>query len=277
MYSSPARQRGAAFIVLVTIVAAVSLLFVLGQASWQSRQRLNELPTVRAKRVELAAAALREWYRLNAAEIDAASFTVPSGPALLAAAGVPAQWGLEAGITSTQLSRGQIRYRVLAVWAPTDDDAQIPVFNASTGELVLCPDTDSYCGQRAAARIEGFDIQAELYAATVHSLRNLADAAQAYFHSYWLGDPDHNLSVNYFRSCVAPRSALPCLDNWTSLSTTSLLPALQEPGSLGFDAWGGQIEAMNGGSNDDTPPYRLAFRANTPWGAPILIYALQRL
>lgn len=274
---SQSTQRGAAFLTLVAIVAAISLLFVIGQASWQSRQRLNELPRVRAERVDQAAAALRDWYRINAREIDSPAFLVPTGPELLAAAGVPRQWGLEAGMTTTQLVRDQIRYRVLAVWAPSDDDTQVPIFNAITGELVLCPDAGDYCGTRAAARVEGFDIQAELYATTMRSLRSLAAAAQAYFHGKWLADPDHNLSVNYFRSCVAARSELPCLDSWTDLSTTTLLLALQEPQSRAFDAWGGEVQALNGEDNDDNPPYRLAFRAQTPWGIPIVIYALQRL
>lgn len=275
MNHSPSTQRGAAFLTLIAILTAVSILFVLGQSSWQSRQRLNELPDIRAARVAHAAEALRQWYERNAADIDRSGYVVPSGGALLAAAGVPAQWDLTA-VMSSQLSRGEIRYRAIAIWAPSDDDDQVPMFDTDTGELTLCPDDKAYCGQRAAAKVEGYDIQAELYGATVRKLRELAAAAQAYFHGMWLADPDHNVSVNYFR-CGAPRGDLPCLDTPTELATTSLLSAIGLSGSYAFDAWGGPIVATNGGSNDDQPPYRLEFIATTPWGSSIRMYALQRL
>ena len=277
MRSSPLSQRGAAFLTFVALLSAVTILFVLGQASWQSRQLINSFQDVRAARVTQAAAALRTWYAVNAAVIDSPSFMVPTGEELLAAAGVPAQWGLSAGITSTQLVRGDIPYHAIAVWAPTDDDEQDPVFDVSTGELNLCPDDEGHCGTRAAARIDGYEIQATHYQNTVRDLRGLALSAQAFFHAKWLADPDHNLSVNYFRGCDAPGSSLPCLDSYEPLINAGLLEELGEPNSRAYDAWGSEVLVTNGNPNDLQPPYRLALRAVTPWGAVINVYAVQRL
>lgn len=276
MRSSPLSQRGAAFLTFVALLSAVTILFVLGQASWQSRQLINSLQDVRAARVMQAADALRAWYMINAAIIESPGFVAPTGEGLLAAAGVPAQWGLSAGISSTQLVRGDIPYHAIAVWAPTDDDEQDPVFDPTTGELNLCPNQELHCGKRAAVRIDGYEIQATHYQNTVRNLRALALSAQAFFHAKWLADPDHNFSVNYFRGCDARGSSLPCMDSYEPLVESGLLEELGEPNSRAYDAWGGEVLATNGGPNNLQPPYRLALRAVTPWGAVINVYAVQR-
>lgn len=290
MNVSPRLQRGAAFLVLVGIISALSIVFVVGQAAWLSKERANQLPQLQAHRVAQAAAAIRDWYSANSAMLDTPTASPPEGAELLAEIGVPRQWLLQAAISAPQV-RGQIRYRVIAIWAETDDP-QVPVFDASNAVLNLCPNASLPCIERAAARVEGYELQAAQYASSVESMRALARSAQAYFQARFMADPDHNLTVNYFRApmdpigCTSAAEDIECLDGWTDIGATQVLRVLGEPTSRGLDAWGRSIEIANGnapssmeplGAAAATPPYRLALRTITPWGEPIVIFAVQRL
>ena len=279
-------QRGAAFLAFVAVLGSLAILFVIGQSTWQSKQLANELPQRRTQRVTAAADALRAWYVANAATLDVPGAALPSSSGeLLAAAGVPQQWRLSAGISELR-ARDRIRYRVIAVWAEGEDN-QTPTFDTASGTLNLCPNTTAPCLERAAAIIEGYQIQADLFERTVENLNSLALAAQAYFHSRWLSDPDHDLAANYFRKPIDPTDCtnrpgeFGCYDSWHRLDDPSVnvLQVLGEPASRAYDAWGGAIEVTNGPLVNPTqrPPYRMAFRATTPWGEQIVIYAVQRL
>lgn len=278
MRSSSHSQRGVAFLTFVALLSALCILFVVSQSAWLAKQRNSELPEIRRSRVTQAAEAVRAWYARNAASIDSLSPTLPSdGVALLAEAGIPRQWQLNAAI-SNPLTRGNIKYRVIAVWGEGEDN-QSPSFDPTTGKLILCPDTSGTCDPtpRPSARVEGFEIQASNYATTLKNLSTLAAAAQAYFTALRLSDPDHNVSLNYFRSCEVSASQIPCLDSYEDIASTSLLSELGEPALLVVDAWGNALTAMNGGALASTSPYRMGFQATTPWGDPLLVYAFQKL
>lgn len=284
MRSSPSTQRGAAFLSLVAVISAVAILFVIGQASWQAKQRANHLPQLRAERVEFAAQAIREWYVANAPVIDSPEFVAPTGEELLGRLGVPPQWLLFAQV-SEPLVRGNIQYRVIGIWLE-GEGGELPEFDPTTGEFT-CPSVAGYRCDEHSIRVSGYEIQSELYNTTVRTLRTLARATQTYFRSLWLADPDHNLSKNYFRACDAPRTKLPCLDSWTEIApqdlddpfaTVPVLEALGQPISQGYDAWGNPLWALNGGrDNASNPPFRMGYQARTPWGALITVYAVQQL
>ena len=283
-------QRGAAFLVFVAILSAVAISFVLAEATWESKAQADRLPRLEQDRVSRAVDLVRAWYQVNAPSIDNPNTTLPDAMALLVAAGVPPSWRLNAVLSAPQV-RGQIQYHVIVVWAE-NEDPQTPGFDPDTAQFTVCPNASLPCKPRSWARIEGYAIQANYYAHTVERLSALALAAQAFFKGHWLADPDRNLGVNYFRAphdttgCTTQPGDLPCVDGWAPIDSTSVLSVLGEPVSSGSDAWGQLIRVANGnapgtqqplGMHAGQTPFELALQSVTPWGEPIVIYAVQPL
>jgi hypothetical protein len=276
--------------VFVAILSTVAISFVLAEATWESKAQADRLPQLEQDRVSRAAELVRAWYEVNAGTIDNPNTTLPDSTALLAAAGVPPSWRLSAALSAAQI-RGSIRYHVIVVWAE-NEDLQAPGFDPEAAKLSLCPNAGLPCKPRAWARIEGYAVQAVYYARTVERLSALALDAQAFFKGHWLADPDRNLGVNYFRAphdsagCTTQPGDLPCVNGWTPIDSTSVLAVLGEPVSSGSDGWGQIIQVANGnapgtqqplGVHAGRTPFELALQSVTPWGEPIVMYAVQPL
>jgi hypothetical protein len=312
MRRSRHHQRGAVFIILTVVLCAVGMGFVLLQGIEMARQRANAWQQLQLERVTAAADALRQYYIQNAACIDAAPVPalcqVPTDASILSVAGIPAEWNLVAHVSNLIASAGPIQYHELVVIAPLDDGSQIENFDVTHGTLTLCPDTSSKCVPRANVKIDGYTIEAELYARSLKQLNDLALSAQAYFNAKYLSNPDHDISKNWFRTpycdpnstlCTPGVTDMPVLDIFTPSNDSvgaaafALLMAPDEDPTTAADcmvngpcpsvtnAWGGPVFLSNGasvlGASYTSPPYRLAIQSNTPWNTPIEIFAVQSL
>jgi len=312
MRRSRHHQRGAVFIVLTVVLCAVGMGFVLLQGIEMARQRANYWQQLQLERVTSAGDALRQYYTQNAACIDAspvpATCQVPTDATILTIAGVPAEWNLVAHVSNLIASSGPIQYHEFVVIAPVDDGSQIETFDVTKGTLILCPDTSSKCVPRANVKVDGYAIEAELYARSLKQLNDLALSAQAYFNAKYLSFPDHDISKNWFRTpycepaptpCSPSVTDMPALDAFTASSDNTgaaafaLLMAPDEDPTSAADcltngscppitnAWGGEVLLSNGsaalGAAYTSPPYRLAIETNTPWNAVIEIFAVQSL
>lgn len=69
---------------------------------------------------------------------------------------------------------------------------------------------------------------------------------------------------------------MPCLDAYTAATTVDWLEA--GVGAVqAIDAWGGTLELSNlADASTEIPPYSMAIRARTPWGAVLHAQAVQR-
>ena len=312
MRRSRHHQRGAAFIVFTVILLSVGMGFVLLQAIEMARQRANVWQQLQLERVSTAGEALRQYYIQNAACIDAVpvptSCQLPTDATILTIAGVPSEWNLIAHVSILIASSGPIQYHELVVIAPADDGSQIENFDVTHGTLTLCPDTSSKCVPRANVKIDGYAIEAELYARSLKQLNDLALSAQAYFNAKYLSNPDHDISKNWFRTpycdptatlCTPGVTDMPALDTFTASSDSTgakafaLLMTPDEDPTAAADcmtngpcpsvtnAWGGPVFLSNGssalGASFTNPPYRLAIQSNTPWNTSIEIFAVQSL
>jgi len=101
----PHYQRGASFLLLVSIIFAISLGIVLLEATQLARQRANDWPTLQLERVNTAADLIRTYYLKNASTWDTSSVTGTqlTGAQLEAevasSVNIPSEWNLVVGIS----------------------------------------------------------------------------------------------------------------------------------------------------------------------------------
>lgn len=303
------KQKGIALLAFVAVLSIVTFTIVMGYSiSSAKKQILNlsgnqkaYLNDVRGKLVDTYAA------HLNTLDADLGWDSVKTGPEILALAGVSPRWGLEAAI-SPRISKEGVKYRVIAAWLPLDSDVtDDPVLNPD-GSFQPCPASTSDCLNRRNFVVvsEGFSLQRANVLKANKQLEQLAANAQSFFKSKVLLDPEHNVSVNYFRppyiQCSnAITEQLPCLNTPAAIWPAATDGIQNSAGQhitelLGFpnapllNPWGKPVEACNGSDcSDATPtlvkwnpaaenaPYSMLFQADTPWGSKYRIYAVQQL
>jgi hypothetical protein len=281
MRRAPVSQGGAALLLFTAILGAVTLSFVIGYSTWYARERNNNLKNIQWSYVSEVGERARDFYIANAADVDdAGGLTVDE---LINGAGLDVKWDLQLEI-SNPLVRGDVEYRTFAFWLPGDSDENPPVFDPDTGAFLACADIADYCPERPFIVVDGYPIQSENVATTKQTLSELANFTQSYFKSKWLGDPDRNVGINWFRApfdpvgCNVTGDEIPCVDDYEPVETSGVADALLLPNSAFTNAWGDPIEVSNlADARAAAVPYTMVFRTTTPWGEEFRITAVQPL
>jgi type II secretory pathway pseudopilin PulG len=291
---SPQRQQGFGLLVFIIVTTVVALAIVLGYSGIMARAQSNQLVNNQQKYLAAARTSVQAFYERNAYTIDEQSMSNPTTIAqILAGAGVPVRYDLQAALSRVLVSPEGLPYRAVALWLPSETDATNPpnVANfTNTGTFVSCSNA-STCAVRQVEVFDSLNIERANAKRAMAQLQQIALKAQSYFKARLLQDPERNVSVNYFRApsgvCQAQPMDLECLDNYTPLTTSgagsAAVPSTTAK-NLGLsDAelispWGRPIEASNlvDSITDDTP-YAMSFRIATPAGLFYKVKAVEQL
>lgn len=305
------KQQGAALLAFTVALAIVTFTIVMGYSISSAKHQVAELESNQTAYMADVRAKLVSAYASNALTLDSdSSWTaVNDGKAMLALAGVVPRWDIEAKI-SPPISREGVKYRIIAAYLPYEADgpapAEVPVM-ANDGTFSPCPANTADCLARRKYVVvsDGFAIQRGNAKKAMAQLEQLTLNAQSFFKAKTMLDPEHNVSVNYFRppygGCSPVAEQLPCLD--TPAPIFGVSPAIRQgnteqgmaellglPNSPVLNPWGLPVEACNGpfcvdaatgkGANWEPvfgPPYSMVFLTRTPWGGVYRLYAVQQL
>jgi hypothetical protein len=306
--ANPHKQRGVALLAFTVALAIVTFTIILAYSVSSAKHQAaaldaNQNAYLADVRTKIAAA-----YAAHALTIDADSSwtSVNSGAAVLGLAGVVPRWGVQAAISPPVLREG-VKYRVIAAWLPLDSEVADEPVMASDGTFSPCPAGTAECLARRKYVVvaDGFAIQRGHARKALAQLEQIALNAQSFFKAKTLLDPEHNVSVNYFRppygGCNPVAEQLPCIDAPAPIfgvnppirqanTVQSMAELLGLANAPVLNPWGLPVEACNGpncvtGSEppvrwsplSDTPPYSMIFQSSNPWGGVYKIYAVQQL
>lgn len=280
------RQSGIALTVFVLIFFAIAVVFVANYSLEFTNRNQAEGARNRVVYLESMHTRVLDWYRSNAARVDSDMFQASiTADSIISDLAEPLRYGATLEL-SNRLTQGPIRFRRIVVWMPNEDDAteNPPVFDANTGEFRPC--TTEPCRPREFITIDGAVVQNELFQQANSQLDDLAYKAQQYFKAHYLSDADNDVGINYFRNPRGDASNssdyIGSINTFTAIPVSapngSVLRALSLSQSYAINPWGNSIEASNLEASQATaPPYSMAFRSVTPWGFPIIRYAVQPL
>lgn len=303
-------QRGSALIFIVTVVAVVLLLILVGNIAVFTKEAANTQPASKAAYLANAERAISLWYRKNAARIDApdAGGMCPNFPQdqLFRETMLTPDFGARIEITPCLDVQGpSVVYRNVAIWIPSAGVQDTSAFSA-TG--IFRPGNSEV----QYRLVNGHAIEAEMVAETRAQLQEMSRALELRVKAKIDGDSDHDLGVNHFRSLSCDTSQMmpeeiPCssiinggpgnsayaiLDD-NAFKTLKLAQLASISQSMNRDSWGQYIvfnnildDAGNAclpedgvGSTVDTrnnrPPYRMMLQTITPWGAEITVCPVQ--
>lgn len=268
---SPRAQRGVALVAVMLLAALIVSAIVVEWTLVRTAQVDRALSREQAAYLSAVEASLTQWYALNSASIDAAA-EAPDLNAVLRSLGVAARWNLQVRASRT-IERDNVRYRTMALWLPRGADDSTS-FDVNAGTLSATPQTLS----RA---INGWSVQSRAVSETRKRMQSMAERLEANARAQYLLDPSRDALKNRFRAldCAAPRAGeLPCLDTYRAARTLVALGTLGIGSALSTNAWGGDIEVSNSlDSQTSEPPFSMALRTVTPWGATIRVTAVQAL
>jgi hypothetical protein len=306
------KQRGAALLAFTVALAIVTFTIVMAYSISSAKHQVAALDENQAAYMTDVRQKLTAAYAAHSLTIDSDGgwSTLTEGKQVLALAGIVPRWGLEAQISKPILREG-VKYRVIAAYLPYEADdpsaEQPPQLNPDDGTFKPCPANTSDCLNRIKYVVvgDGFAIQRENAKKALAQLEQLTLNAQAFFKAKTMLDPEHNVSVNYFRppygGCNPIAEQLPCLDAPAPIfgvnpairqgnTEQSMAELLGLPNAPVLNPWGLPVEACNGPFCLDTatgkvvnwepalgPPYSMVFLTRTPWGGVYRLYAVQQL
>ena len=263
------RQRGSVVAWLVILLAVTAIAVTAGEAELLANKQHNDRPYIEEAYLRQTGAAVTAWYQRNLASIDAAGAADPNVNDVLTGAGILPRYGLHIAVSQRQ-SAGNLNWHVVALWI-NDSETDTTTFNASTG--VLNPDSKA-----RSLVVSGQLLQQAAWQATTAAVNSVVVALNS-FAQHRQAANGGDLTRNPFRAAdcnnVAP-GELPCLDNYVSAATVS--PQLGMNASQLVDAWNGVLQVSNGADSKTTmPPYSMAIKAVSPWGASVTGTALQTI
>lgn len=302
------KQRGVVLLAFTVALAIVTFTIILAYSVSSAKHQVAALDANQNAYLADVRAKLAAAYSAHALTLDADGSwsSVNSGEAVLAMAGVVPRWGLQAAI-SPPVAREGVKYRVIAAWLPLDSAVADEPVMGSDGTFRPCPANTAECVARRKYVVvaDGFALQRNNAKKALAQLEQIALNAQAFFKAKTLLDPEHNVSVNYFRppygGCSPVAEQLPCIDSPAPIygisppirqanTVQSMAELLGLPNAPVLNPWGLPVEACNGpactsGTEtpvrwnplSDGPPYSMLFQSRTPWGGVFKIYATQQL
>ena len=302
----PARQRGFGLLVFALMASVIALSIVLGYSGLLTREEANQRPAKLQRQLEQYREQLEGYYRQNARLLDhPVTGSGVTAEYVLGAAGVPLQRGLRAALSQLLTTDGQMYFRRLVLYYPSETDESNPPDLArfqSTGVFASCVNPALACAPRLSVLYDSLEIHQQARLETERRLKRVALKAQAFFKARMLQDPEKNISVNYFRApfggCLYASdlshptarslSELECLDSFTPLATLSGVGGWEARTNLAqvlglapeelVSGWGSPIEASNLlDSETAEPPFTMVFRAQPPMGPPMVVRAVQQI
>jgi hypothetical protein len=292
----PSRQQGFGLLMFVLVLGIIAFTLVLGYSGTLSRQQTNTLEQSQKQYVADSMAQVSRMWKTNALALDntSGSNTV-TAQEVLRLSSVQLRYGASVALSRVLLDpMSNSAYRVFALYLPTTEDETAPFDAAafeSSGELPTCAGSTESCTRRVLGTFSSLRVQRDLAVETEARLRRIASKAQAYFKARMLQDPERNISVNYFRKpsgdCQVHEMDLGCMDTYVplvELESFGELRATRVAQNLGLGSqellsgWGSPIEVSNlEDSKVSASPFSMAFRARTPTGETLTIFAVQPL
>jgi len=292
---SPKRQQGFGLLVFVLIATTIALSLVLGYSGLLTRQEAQQRTAKLQAYLSDARSQILSFYGRNLAQIDSVSLgNNTSVNDLLAGGNVNVRYGLQAALSKPLASDSGLYYRRVVLYMPSETDGDNPPNIAAfvnSGDFQSCTDMSKLCGTRTYVVFDSLTLEKAALAETKHRLEEVAYKAQAYFKARMLLDPEHNVSVDYFRpaygGCSPGLNDLQCLDTYTPLavlSAGSWATQTNLPATIGLtndeliSAWGDPIQASNlADSQTGSPPFTMMFRAPSPFGGFYSVTAVQQI
>ena len=292
---SPKRQQGFGLLVFVLIATTIALSLVLGYSGLLTRQEALARPAKLQAYLSDARSQILSFYARNLSQIDSPSLGSGINAAdLLAGSNISVRYGMQAVLSNPLVGDSGLYYRRMVMYMPSETDATNPPDIAgfvATGNFQTCLDSSKDCGSRTYLVFDSLTLEKAALAETKHRLEQVAYKAQAYFKARMLLDPEHNISIDYFRpafgGCSAGLNDLECLDTYTPLavlSSGSWAALTNVPTTIGLtneeliSAWGDPIEASNlTDSETGSPPFTMVFRAPSPFGGYFSVKAVQQI
>ena len=303
-------QRGSALIFIVSVVAVVLLLILVGNIAVYTKEAANMQPASKAAYLARAEQAVALWYRKNAARIDAPvaggfcpAFTEEQ---LLKETMLTPEFGARIEITPCLDVQGpSVIFRNVAIWIPAAAVQDTSSFSASG---VFRPGNSEV----QYRMVNGHAIEAQMVAETRTQLQEIARSLELRVKAKIDGDSTRDLGTNHFRSMSCDPGQqlpeeIPCsstLNGGTgsdayvilddgAFKTLKLAQLASVSQSMNRDSWGQYIvfnnvldDAGNACLPEDTPsdtpatrnsrpPYRMMLQTITPWGAEITVCPVQ--
>lgn len=303
-------QRGSALIFIVTVVAVILLLILVGNIAVYTKEASNMQPANKAAYLIRAEQAVALWYRKNASRIDApnAGGICPTFTSAQLFQETMLTPDFDARIEMTPCLDVQgpaVISRNVAIWIPTAGVQDTSSFSAGG---VFRPG-NSEVQYRV---VNGHAIESQMVAETRAQLQEMSRAFELRVKAKIDGDSSRDLGVNHFRSMSCENGQIlpeeiPCsstinggaganaylvLDDiaFKRLKLAKLASVSQ---SMNRDSWGQYIvfnnvldDAGNACLPEDTtadtaatrnsrPPYRMMLQTITPWGAEITVCPVQ--
>ncbi|KWU17834.1 hypothetical protein [Burkholderia cenocepacia] len=291
---SPKRQQGFGLLVFVLIATTIALSLVLGYSGLLTRQEALARPAKIQAYLSDARSQILSFYARNLSQIDSASVGSVTATDLLSGANVNVRYGMQAALSNPLAGDSGLSYRRMVLYLPTETDGTNPPDVAgfvANGNFQSCIDSSKECATRYYMVFDSLTLEKAALTETKHRLEQVAYKAQAYFKARMLLDPEHNISIDYFRpafgGCSPGLNDLQCLDTYTPLavmSSGSWSALTNVPSTIGLtneeliSAWGDPIQASNlTDSETGSPPFTMVFRAPSPFGGYFTVKAVQQI
>ncbi len=270
------RQRGAAFLLVVTMLLGAMLVLAGSFRARVVHQAQVTFDQDQRQYLDTVIKNSHHWYQRVALSIEVTGDT-PTEADLLQQIAPERKFGVRAAISSrlglpcsTTASFGScVPYRVIAVWLPPISSPDTTTFNQANGTLA----PDPAVAAAGTTRIfdtklyqQGLMVQiSELLKTTASRLQNFARAQQSV-----IGSPSFE---NYFRSSDCARAIsghFPCVDTYQPITSTTIPSMLGMPNSDFQTPWGDVVQISNLlDSNNSSMPFSLSIKASSPWGQTV--------
>lgn len=282
MRNPKTRQGGYLLIALTAALSVIAFGFLAAYSTLLAKKETGELHDQQLAYVTAAGSAIGNIYQANANSVDGdeSQNQWRDPAAFMGLAGVKSRWSLQAAV-SDRIEKPDVDYTVIALWLPSENDnIDPPSFDAGTGIFTPCVRTDMPC-TRVYAVVSGLKLQQDLRKKALAQLDDAAAAAQSFYKTQYLQDPDHNTSINYYRApsgCGVSDSEISCIDSYTPVSSTNLMSLIGYAPSQVTNPWGFPVQVANGSSvqpSGSTVPV-MAFSSQAPWSRTLyLTYAIK--
>jgi hypothetical protein len=279
MYSTspnPKRSQGGYAALALVLVIAVTLAALIAAYSAR-RGYVGVSQTHRAQREFLARAQRRitRYYSANAAAMDANLNAPWTGAQLLANAGVPSRWLVEAFVGARQslpIDGGMATLDYRDVWLALPGNATGGP--ATTATLDRTTNTFNPGTSPAWTEIHGETIEAALTVRAQKQLNRWGSRLTAMYAADTASDPGRNIGVDYWQpeGCGPYGGGIITCTNgqFLSASNMGLSTALGAQRISANNPWGLSLQISNTvDANDTAPPYTLAIKSPLPWGGAI--------
>ena len=257
---------------LVLVVAVTVAAFIATYSAGRGYAGVDQ--TRRAQRAFLTRAQQRvtAYYMEQAANMDANMNAPWTGAQILAQAGVPLRWQVQAFVgtrQSTQIDGGTVTLDYRDIWlampgSDAGNAATPPALNTATN--TFAPGTSP-----AWTEIHGENIEDTLAVRAQQQMDRLSSRMTAMYAADTASDPGHNVGVDYWQpaGCGPYGGGIITCTNGQFLpaSTVGLSTALGAQRVSSNNPWGLALMVSNTvDANDTAPPYTLIIESPLPWG-----------